>query len=100
MEIKITPNSAYLPSGNPTGVFIDTRATGGQGTDPGPKRAARRGRTAAETRLGPRFRGPLVAARVALRAARGPFCLLSGPVPGFVFAAPGFDKSAPLGQWL
>ena len=76
---------------NPRGVFIGIRGTWGQGTNPGPKRRARRGRMAAETRLGPRFRGPLV-------AARGPFCPLSGPVPGFVFAAPGFDRTSSLGQ--
>ena len=68
------------------GVFIATRKEGGQGTGPGPKRG--------------RGRGPTGAARAALRAARGLVCSLSGPVPSFFFAAPGFDKSAPLGQWL
>ena len=90
----------YLPSKNPRGVFIGTSKEGGQGTNPGPKHGRSRGRTTAKTRPRPRFRGPLVAARVALRAARGPFCLLSGPVPGFVFAAPGFNEISLLGQWL
>ena len=98
--MKLLLKLCFLLLWNPRGVFIGIRGTGGQGTNPAPKQRARRGRMAAETRLGPRFCGPLVAARAALRAARGPFCPLSGPVPGFVFAAPGFDKSAPLGQWL
>ena len=38
------------------------------------------------------------AARAALRAARGPVCVLSVPVPGFGFAAPGFDEISLLGQ--
>ena len=42
----------------------------------------------------------MMAARAALRAARGPVCPLSGSVPGFGFAAPGFDELALLGQWL
>ena len=32
------------------GVFIGAKGTGGQGTNPGPKRRARHGRMAAETR--------------------------------------------------
>ena len=42
--MKTTLNSIYLPSENPRGVFIGTREEGGQGTNPGPKRRARRGR--------------------------------------------------------
>ena len=83
--MKTTPNSTYSRSGNPKGVFIATREEGGQGTNPGPKRRTRRGR---------------MAARVELRAARGPFCSLSESGPGFVFAAPGFDEISLLGQWL
>ena len=70
----------------PRGVYIGIREEGGQGTNLGPKRGRSRDHT--------------VAAHAALRAARGPVCPLSGPVPDFVFAAPDFDKSDPLGQWL
>jgi len=56
--------------------------------------------TAAKKRPRPRFRGLTGAARAVLRAARGPVCPLSGPMPGFGFAAPDFDESALLGQWL
>ena len=86
MEMKTTPNFAYPCSETPGGVFIATREEGGQGTGPGPKRGRGRGHTRA--------------ARAALRAARGPVCPLSGPVPGFVFAAPSFYRISSLGQWL
>ena len=49
MEIKTTPNSAYLLSANPRGVFIGTSKNGGQGTRSDPKRRAWRRRMAAET---------------------------------------------------
>ena len=84
--MKTTPKTLHIQLWNPRGVFIGTREEGGQGTNPSPKRRARR--------------GPLVAARAALRAARGPFGPLSDSAPGFWFLAPGFDESAPLGQWL
>ena len=84
--MKTTLNSVYLQLWNPRGVYIGTREEGGQGTNPGPKRGRSRGHT--------------VAARAALRAARGPVCPLSGPVPGFYFAALGFHRISSLGQWL
>ena len=84
---------------NPKGIYRH-QGYEGPGDRSGPKRRARRGRRAAETRPKPRFRGHSMAARAALRATRGPVCVLSVPVPGFVFAAPDFDESALLGQWL
>jgi len=57
MEIKTTPNSVYLPSENPRGVFIATSKEGGQGTRTDPKRRTRRHSMAAEMRQKPRFRG-------------------------------------------
>ena len=84
--MKTTPNSVYLLSETPGGVFIATMEEGGQGTNPGPKRG--------------RGRGHPGAARAALRAARGPVYPLSGPVPGFIFAAPGIYRISSLGQWL
>ena len=51
-----------LCSGTPGGIYMH-QGNGGQGTTPGRKPAARRGH--------------VVAARVAFRAARSPFCLLS-----------------------
>ena len=84
--MKNYPKLCISPVWNPKGGFIATREEGGQGTNLGPKRG--------------RSRGPTVAARAALRAARGHVCPLSGSVSGFVFVAPGFAKSAPLGQWL
>ena len=51
------------------GVFIGAKGTGGQGTNPGPKRRARGGRIAAETRQMPRKRGITLAARAAPPAA-------------------------------
>ena len=68
--MKTTPNSVYPQLWNPRGVFIASREEGGQGTNPGPKRGARR--------------GPVAAARAALRAARSPFCLLTVSDPGFI----------------
>ena len=50
MEMKTTLKLCISSLGNPRGVFIATREEGGQGTNPGPKRRARRGRMAAETR--------------------------------------------------
>ena len=100
MEMKLLLKLCIYPTLEPQGVFIATREEGGQETGPGPKCGRGRGCTAAETRPRPRFRGPTRAARAALRAARGPVCPLSGPVPGFWFAAPGFDKISSLGQWL
>ena len=88
MEMKLLLKLAYPRSGTPGGVFIGIRETGGQGTNPGTKRRERRGRTAAETRLGPRFCSPLVAACAALRAARGPVCPLSGSAPDFLVLGP------------
>ena len=70
MKMRTTLNLAYLPLWNPRGVFIGTREEERQGTNPGPKRGARRGHVAV--------------ARAALRAARSPFCLLSVSGPGFV----------------
>ena len=70
MEMRTILNLAYIQLWNPMGVFIGTRGTGGQGTNPGPKRDRSRGHTGV--------------VRAALRAARGPVCLLSVPVPGFV----------------
>ena len=84
--MKTTPKTLYISNSGTQGVFIATKEEGGQGTNPDPK--------------GGRGRGHKVAARAALRAVRGPVCPLSGSVPGFGFAAPGFDESAPLGQWL
>ena len=84
--MKNYPKLCVSPTLEPRGVFIVTREEEGQGTNPGPKHGARR--------------GPVVAARVALRAARSPFCLLSVSSPGFVFAASGFDRISLLGQWL
>ena len=83
MEMKTTLNSVSPKLWNPRGVFIAIREEGGQGTNPGPKRRARRGRMAAKTRPKPRFRGHQVTARAALRAARSLFCPLLGPVPSF-----------------
>ena len=79
MEMKTTLKLCISSSEGPKGVFIGIREKGGQGTDPGPKRGRSRDHTV---------------------AARGPVCPLSGSVSGFVFAAPGFAESAPLGQWL
>ena len=86
MEMKLLLKLCISLLWNPRGVFIATREERGQGTGPGPKRGRGRGHTGA--------------ARAMLRAARGPVCPLSGSVPGFGFVAPGFDESAPLGQWL
>ena len=84
MKKKNYPKPCISSTLDPKGVFIGTRGTGGQGTNPGPKRG----------------RGHTGAARAALQVARGPVCLLPVPVPGFWFTAPGFDESALLGQWL
>ena len=86
MEIKNYPKTLHIsPTLELRGVFIGTRGTGGQGTNPGPKRGARRGRTATETRLGPCFCGrtaAVVVASAALRAAPVLFfsCLYLVPV--------------------
>ena len=99
MENENYPKPCISLLWNPRGVFIGIRGTGGQGTNPGPKRRAPRpyGRGNAAW---PAFRGPLVAARAALRAARDPFGPLLDSAPDFWFLAPGFDESALLGQWL
>ena len=55
--MKTTPNSAYVPSANPRGVFIGTREEGGQGTNPGPKRGLDRISAAIRPRRTRRF-GP------------------------------------------
>ena len=81
---ETTPKTLHIQLRNPRGVFIGAKGTGGQGTNPGPKRRARRGHSGA--------------AHAVLRAARGPVCPLSGPGAGFWFCAPGFDESALLGQ--
>ena len=86
MEMKLLLKLCISPVWNPRGVFLGTREEGSQGTGPGPKRGRGRSLTGA--------------AHAALRAARGPVCPLSGPVPGFGFAAPDFDRISSLGQWL
>ena len=96
--MKTTPNFAYLPSANSRGVFIGTSKEGGQGTRWDPKRRARRGRIAAETRQMPRFRGSPWAARAAPPVARCPVVPLSAKAPSFGFAAPVFDRISSLGQ--
>jgi len=85
MEWKTTPNSAYLLSENPKGVFIATREEGGQLETAGQKH----GRSHAH-----------MAVRAALRVARCLVCPLSDSMPGFGFPAPGFDETASLGQWI
>ena len=100
MKMKLLLKLCIYSTLEPKGVFIGTREEGGQGTNPGPKRRARRDRTAAETRPKPHFRGHQVVARAALRVARSLVCPLSVPEPGFGFAAPGFDEISLLGQWL
>ena len=62
---------------DPRGVFIGTRGKGATWEARGPKRRRARVQRAAETRPGPRFRGPARAARAWLRAARRPVCLLT-----------------------
>ena len=86
MENENYPKPCISPTLEPRGVFIGTREEGGQLETAGQKHGRSRGHTGA--------------ARAALRAARGPVCPLSGSVPCFDFAAPGFDESALLGQWL
>ena len=76
--MRTTLNFAYLPSENPRGVFIGSSEEGAWG------------QTLAQN-VQPRKRG---------LAARGPVYLLSVLVPSFWFAAPDFDESALLGQWL
>ena len=83
---------------NPRGVFIGIRRTGGQGTGRDPKRRARRGRIAAETRQKRRFRGCPCAARAAPPVVRCLVVALSDKVVGFWFGAPGFDRTSSLGQ--
>ena len=77
----------------PRGVFIATRE-GGPGGQPLAQNAT------AKMWPRPRFRGHMMAARAALRAARCLVCPLSGDVPNFWFLAPDFNESALLGQWL
>ena len=96
--MKTTPKLCIFLLWNPRGVFIGFRGTGGQGTGCDPKRRARRGRIAAETRQKPRFRGSPGAARGAPPAARCPVVALSDKVPGFGFSAPGFGRISSLGQ--
>ena len=84
MEMKLLLKLCISPVWNPRGVFIATREEGDLGTSPGPKRGG--------------GRGPTRAARAALQSARGPVCPLSGSVPGFWFAALGFDRISSLGQ--
>ena len=83
--MKNYPKLCISPTLEPQRGFIGTREEGGQGTNPGPKRGRGCGRTAAEMRLWPRFRGYRLAARAALRTARCPFGPLSDllPVSGF-----------------
>ena len=68
MEMKTTPKTLHIFALKPWGGIYSHQGRGGQGTGPSPKRGRGRGRTAA---------------RAALRAARGPVCPMSGPVPVF-----------------
>ena len=76
--MKTTPNSIYLLLKAPGEVFIGTREEGGQGTNPGPKWRARRGRMTAFPRpLGGRVR------RFEPRAVLLVPCQILLPVSGF-----------------
>ena len=96
--MRTTLISAYLLLRNPRGVFIGAKGTRGQETRCDPKRRARRGRIAAETRQMSLFRGSPWAARAAPPAARYPVAPLSAKAPGFGFVAPDFDRICSLGQ--
>ena len=93
MEMKNYPKLCISLLWNPRGGIYRHQENRGPGDKPWPEGAR-------APRLGPRFRGPLVAVRATHRVARGPFCPLSVPEPGFDFAAPGFDEISLLGQWL
>ena len=89
MKVRLLLKLCISPTLEPQGGFYrhqGNRGPGDQGTNPGPKRRARRGHS--------------MAARAALRAVRDPVRVLSVPVPGFVFAASDFDRINLLGQWL
>ena len=81
--METTPKTLHISLFWNPGVFIDTREEGGQGTASGPKRGRGRCRTAAEMRLGPRFRGLTGAARV-VHLPSVP-CQVMCPVSSFAF---------------
>ena len=78
--MKTTPKTCISSTLEPQGVFIGAKGTGGQGTNPGPKRRARHGRTAAKTRPRPRFCGRMGAAAPAF----GPGLSTWPPSPWFL----------------
>ena len=83
--MKLLLKLCISPTQEPQGVFIGATGTGGQG-----QTLTRSGARAAAIQW-PRARR---------FEPRGPVCPLSVLVPGFWFCTPGFDESAPLGQWL
>ena len=85
MEMKLLLKLCIYPTLEPQGGTYRHQGNRGPGDKPWPE-AARAPRP--------------MAARAALRAARGPICPLSASVPGFGFAAPCFDKISLLDQWL